>query len=586
MLDTGNIGSGEDSKPAKHSEIVASLMHQRGEQQWFRKADPKLDALVWVNMESDEQERKKLMLEEKYIKNLESNVDKLDTKGLYERLEMMQIDTSECETKEDLRELLKSCPEVLMGTSSRELKERLEDMNVSHGDILEKSDLVNRLITSAWTSGTYHNGYVRDIRPDHSLNWIPATEFKLYTKDPMRPLAASELEHMSAQPFMVKLKWFREQMAAMKIKWEDGRVQIKIRRSELLRDSFTNLNKLSAKDMHRYWRFDFIGEEGIDAGGLAREWFQMVTDQCFNVDFGLFEYSGVDNICYQINPSSGIANELHLKYFYFLGRVMGKAMFEGHVIAAHMARPMYKHLLGFPITQEDIEFVDAQVHKSMKSINEIEDVEMLYLNFTTAVRVFGETQQVDLLPNGEDVDVNNDNKGMYLHLLVKYILFDRIAPQLAMILQGFTEVIPLNVLSVFDYQELELLMCGLPNINVDDWRANTTYRGVYSGKGKNHQVVVWFWETMQEFSEEQRAKFLQFVTGTSRVPVQGFGALQGNDGNIKLFTIDSVPLNVSVFPKAHTCFNRIELPLYTSKAELRKYVLQALQLESFGFFQE
>jgi len=385
---------------------------------------------------------------------------------------------------------------------------------------------------------------------------------------------------------MTKLKWFREQMSAMKIKWEDGRVQIKVRRRELLRDSFTNLVKLNPNDMLRYWRFEFIGEEGIDAGGLAREWFQLVTDQCFNVDFGLFEYSGVDNISYQINPSSGIANELHLKYFYFLGRVMAKAVFEGHVIAAHMARPLYKHLLGFPITQDDIEFVDPQVHKSMKDIRECEDVEFLYLDFTTAARVFGETQTIELKPGGEDIEVTNENREHYLHLLVKYILFDRISPQLAMILRGFSEVIPPNLLCVFDYQELELLMCGLPNINVQDWKINTTYRGAYAAKRAGHPVVSWFWEVMNEFSEEQRARFLQFSTGTSRVPVQGFGALQGNDGNIKLFTIDSVEMNVSVFPKAHTCFNRIELPLYENKAQLKKYILQALQLESVGFNQE
>jgi len=567
-------------------EVVANLMHRRAELQWIRVLSKDGSCLVWKNLQSDDDERRKFLLEEKCINELEENVEKLQSKDMAKKLEAMQISTNDCIEKDDLKDKLKNAPSILMRESVGVLKQRLDDMGIDYDDLLEKDELVNRLITAAWFDGLYEEGHVRDILPDHSLTWTPASKYRVNPRDSPHPVEARLLEHMSAQPFTTKLKWFREQCAAMKIKWEDGRVQIKIRRSELLRDSFTNLNKLSAKDMHRYFRFEFIGEPGIDAGGVAREWFQLVTDQCFNVDFGLFEYSGVDNICYQINPSSGIANELHLKYFYFLGRVMGKALFDGHVIGAHVTQPLYKHILGWPIGQKDIEFVDAQVHKSMNDIKGIDDVEYLYLDFTTAVRVFGETQTVELMPGGADVDVTNDNREQYLLLLVKYILFDRIAPQLAMLLRGFYEVIPPNLLSIFDNNELELLICGLPNINVKDWMENTKYRGEFAGTGAKHQVVAWFWQVMESFSEEEKARFLQFATGTSRVPVQGFSALQGNDGNIKLFTIDSVKFETSVFPKAHTCFNRIELPLYQSKAQMKKFILQALSLEATGFAEE
>ena len=103
-------------------------------------------------------------------------------------------------------------------------------------------------------------------------------------------------------------------------------------------------------------------------------------------------------------------------------------------------------------------------------------------------------------------------------------------------------------------------------------------------KGANHKVVKWFWEVVAgDFSEEQRARLLQFVTGTSGVPAQGFRALQGNDGNIRKFTINSIPEAVSVFPKAHTCFNRIDLPLYDSKKKLQKFLTMAVQMEATGF---
>jgi hypothetical protein len=97
-------------------------------------------------------------------------------------------------------------------------------------------------------------------------------------------------------------------------------------------------------------------------------------------------------------------------------------------------------------------------------------------------------------------------------------------------------------------------------------------------------VVKWFWEVVvDEFDEEHKARLLQFVTGTSGVPAQGFCALQGNDNNIRKFTINSIPEAVSVFPKAHTCFNRIDLPLYESKKKLTKFLTMAIQMEATGF---
>jgi hypothetical protein len=95
-------------------------------------------------------------------------------------------------------------------------------------------------------------------------------------------------------------------------------------------------------------------------------------------------------------------------------------------------------------------------------------------------------------------------------------------------------------------------------------------------------VVKWFWELVRSFSQEQKAKLLQFVTGTSGVPVQGFAFLQGNDGNIRRFTLHG-DKNVKVFPRAHTCFNRIDMPIYKSKAELTKWFSMAIQMESTGF---
>jgi len=79
---------------------------------------------------------------------------------------------------------------------------------------------------------------------------------------------------------------------------------------------------------------------GVDAGGVAREWFQLVSDMLFNPDFALWSYSSINQMCMQINPSSGIANDEHLRYFHFTGRLLGKALFDRQIVAGHLVRPL------------------------------------------------------------------------------------------------------------------------------------------------------------------------------------------------------------------------------------------------------
>lgn len=175
----------------------------------------------------------------------------------------------------------------------------------------------------------------------------------------------------------------------------------------------------------------------------------------------------------------------------------------------------------------------------------------------------------------------------YLEVYFKYCMLERIKPQVTELLLGFYDVIPEPLLTVFDFQELELMMCGLPTIDLDDWKKNTVYKGLYeSGKGRS-QTIKWFWEIVSsEFDQEMRARLLQFVTGTSGVPSRGFSVLQGSDGNIKLFTINGVTLKHSLFPRAHTCFNRIDLPVYNSKRDLREKLKIAVTQCATGFTHE
>ena len=396
-----------------------------------------------------------------------------------------------------------------------------------------------------------------------------------------------DVARVQCLPFKEKLAWFREACDKLRTPWEVERTFCFVRRQHLIEDSLKCVMILTADQMRNTFRFEFINEPGIDAGGVAREWFQVVTERLFHPDFGLWQYSAVNQMCMQISACSSLASSEHLKLFRFTGRVLGKALFDGQLVACHMIRHIYKHILGWPLMMGDIEMIDREVHKSLMDIvdydNQGMDVSDLCLDFTVTEEMMGESKVYPLIEGGEDVDVTSENLKLFLESRLKYFVLDRVKDQLKELLIGFYEVVPQALLIVFDFQELELLMCGLPEIEMQDWKVNTEYMGEYRSSGQDHKVCRWFWEVVEEFDEELKARLLQFVTGTSGVPAQGFAYLQGHDRHIRKFCVNSVSVRTSLFPRAHTCFNRIDLPLYPSKSMLKEKLTLAVQLEYTGF---
>lgn len=160
-------------------------------------------------------------------------------------------------------------------------------------------------------------------------------------------------------------------------------------------------------------------------------------------------------------------------------------------------------------------------------------------------------QLLELKPHGADIAVTDENKDEYIELRFKWIMATGVSQQLAALIQGIFAIVPPHMLSIFDHQELELLICGLPEIDVEDWHSHTTYVGQV-----DDTVISWFWNIIREFTNEERSRLLQFTTGSARPPVQGFKALTMNDGRICLFSIQCVQLSDCEYPRAHTCFNR------------------------------
>lgn len=399
----------------------------------------------------------------------------------------------------------------------------------------------------------------------------------------------TDIANIQSKSLDEKVEWFHKSVCEeLYTPWEQGHVKIVVKRSTLLDDSVNAVMSLGRDDMRKRWRIEFSGEPGIEAGGLTREWFQLVTEQIFDPDFGLWLSSVNNQMSMQINPASHIScPDDYLKFFRFLGRIMGRALFDRQLIKGHMVRHLYKHLLGWPVTFDDLEAQDEEYYTALKKFITMEDLSIMCLDFTVTEETLGVRKDIELIPGGDTKEVTSENLPEYLEANLKYRMLNRCKPQITELMLGFFDVIPEPALTVFDPNELELILCGLPTIDMNDWMDNTKYSGYYESKGKNHQVVDWFWEVVEhDFDQEMKARLLQFVTGTSGVPPRGFSVLQGNDGNIKKFCVHGVSRDQYCYPRAHTCFNRIDLPNYSSKRELRERVGQAVSMTYVGFDME
>jgi len=207
----------------------------------------------------------------------------------------------------------------------------------------------------------------------------------------------------------------------------------------------------------RLW-VKFQGEVGLDYGGVSREWFFLLSHEMFNPYYGLFEYAASDNYTLQVNPDSGFCNENHLEYFRFIGRILALAVYHQRLIDAFFIRPFYKMLLAKKITLGDMEVVDTEFYNSIKYILE-NDPEPLCLTFSASREFLGQLEDVELKPNGADIDVTERNKREYVDLLMKWRFEHRINKQMEAIKKGFNDVFPLRMLQIFDERELEVRLC-------------------------------------------------------------------------------------------------------------------------------
>ncbi|KAG2207643.1 hypothetical protein INT46_005054 [Mucor plumbeus] len=393
--------------------------------------------------------------------------------------------------------------------------------------------------------------------------------------DPRLPSSLDQNVPQYKRDFRRKLIYFRSQPALRPV---PGQCHIKVRRDHIFEDAYAEVMRQVPADLKKRLMIKFEGEDGLDYGGLSREFFFLLSHEMFNPFYCLFEYSAHDNYTLQINPHSGI-NPEHLNYFRFIGRVVGLAIFHRRFLDAFFIVSLYRMILNKKVLVANMESVDAEFYRSLMWILDNDITDVLELTFSVDDDRFGEMVTVDLMEGGRDIEVTEENKKEYVDLVTEWRISKRVEEQFKAFKEGFNQLIPQDLINVFDERELELLIGGIAEIDVDDWKKHTDYRG-YT---EQDDVIQWFWECIRTWDSEKKSRLLQFTTGTSRIPVNGFKDLQGSDGP-RRFTIEKAG-EVTQLPKAHTCFNRIDMPPYKTYESLVAKLTMAVE-ETVGFGQE
>ncbi|XP_076944052.1 E3 ubiquitin-protein ligase UPL6-like [Bidens hawaiensis] len=388
-------------------------------------------------------------------------------------------------------------------------------------------------------------------------------------------------------PFTSRVKLFTSQLAAIKERPGPhslfNRTTFKIRRDRILEDAFSQLSTLSEEDLRGVIRVTFVNEfgveeAGIDGGGIFKDFMENITRAAFDMQYGLFKET-IDHLLYP-NPGSGMIHEQHLQFFQFLGVILGKAMFEGILVDIPFATFFLSKLKQKHNYLNDLPSLDPELYRHLIFLKRYEgDLAELELYFVIFNNEFGEQTAEELIPNGKNVRVGNDNVITFIHLVANHRLNTQIRQQSSHFLRGFQQLIQKDWIDMFDEHELQLLISGsVDGFDVDDLRSNTNYAGGYH---REHYVIEMLWEILKNFSLENQHKFLKFVTGCSRGPLLGFKYLE------PLFCIQRAAGSASEealerLPTSATCMNLLKLPPYRSKEQMEQKLLYAISAEA-GF---
>ena len=396
--------------------------------------------------------------------------------------------------------------------------------------------------------------------------------------------------------FETKQEWLVHSLAAKANEVQDGELVIVVDRSNLLGGACQLLGVQEASGhvdaQARGLQVQFDGESA-EGDGLRREWLGAATSELLDQQYGLF-VSKDGGRTIQPNPHSETTHGPdHLSYFALLGRFAGLALHHRELLPLPLTEACVKVVLGHDVTFDDLKSVDPELHEQLNGLRAVpaEDLSNLSLTFTVdgdeAIVYDDATKRrqcaIELMAGGEHTDVCVSNLENYLLLVARHHLIGSIAPQLHAIRGGLDVFVDRELRAALRRcctpAEFQLMLCGVGDIDVDDWQGSSEYQGYR----RDSEQVLWFWAEVRGMSSKERGKLLHFCTGSVRAPAMGFAALAGYSGQQQRFRIALDERGDNLLPTAATCFNTIKLPRYPSAAVLRDKLRLALSGNAAGF---
>ena len=348
-------------------------------------------------------------------------------------------------------------------------------------------------------------------------------------------------------------------------------MQVSVTRSNLLEDSLRRLYGADAEEIDGgLIRVRFEGEEGLDAGGLAKDWFVEVARKLYDGSAALLRVSETGFV--SIDPrAAAIHKPTESKWmFKAVGLFLAKALIDSQTLGISLDRVLVKLLLGREPSLEDLRDTEPEFFKGLNWVLD-NSVTGSDLTFTCSYELFGESKVVELVPFGGAKLVDDDNKGTYVELMQNWLFKGRYQPAIGHLLAGFHEHVATAMLQHFRPEETQLLLSGRPNIDVSD----VTKDFQLGGFRDDSPQPGWLCEVLEELDQEMLCRFVSFFSGCPCMPYDGL------DPPL-LLTLSQDGTDATL-PRAHTCFNQVVLPAFSSKDVLRERLLFALENVGEGF---
>jgi len=343
---------------------------------------------------------------------------------------------------------------------------------------------------------------------------------------------------------------------------------IRVHRDNIIQETLMQL-AAHLEDLKKPLRVQFIGEEGVDAGGVRKEFFQVLTRQLLDPAYGMFKHDEETNTIW-FNQDTLEAN----LEFELIGILLGIAIYNSVIIDVQFPKVVYKKLLDIKPTLDDLKAAQPELGKGLQQLLDFDSdvLNTLGITFQLSYEVFGEVKYVDLKTEGSLIPVTVENRQEYVTLYVEWVLDKSVQKQFGAFHTGFLKVCGGAALKLFCPEEVELLICGNPALDFKKLEKVTQYEDGYTA---DSPVIGFFWTAVHEMDEVQQKKMLKFVTGTDRAPINGLESLA--------FIISKNGDDSDRLPTSHTCFNHLLLPEYTTLEKLKDRLSLAIEnSEGFG----